>query len=102
VLAMIDAGLGRKEEALSEARRAVELLPPERDPVGGAHMLEYAAVTAAWVGEKTLACEHLGRATKLPGGPGYGQFKWFAYWDPLRGEPCFEEIVASLAPKDSK
>ena len=102
VLAMIDAGLGRKEEALSAARRAVELLPPEKDPVGGAHMLEYAAVTAAWVGEKPLACEQLKRATKLPGSPGYGQFKWFAYWDPLRGEPCFEEIVASLAPKDSR
>lgn len=99
VLAIIDAALGRKEEALSTARRAVELLPPERDPVGGAHMLEYAAVTAAWVGEKALACDQLRRSTKLPGGPGYGQLKLFAYWDPLRGEPCFEEIVASLAPK---
>lgn len=102
VLAMIDAGLGRKEEALSAAQRAVELLPPERDPVGGAHMLEYAAVTAAWVGENALACEQLKRAIKLPGSPGYGQLKLFAYWDPLRGEPCFEEILASLAPKDSK
>ena len=102
VLAMIDAGLGRKEEALSAARRAVELLSPEKDPIGGAHMLEYAAVTAAWVGEKTLACEQLKRAIKLPGSPGYGQLKLFAYWDPLRGEPSFEEILASLAPKDSK
>jgi len=99
VLAMIDAGLGRKEEALGAARRAVELLPPEKDPVGGAHMLEYSAVTAAWVGEKALACEWLKRATELPGAPGYGQLKLFAYWDPLRGEACFEEIVASLAPK---
>ena len=100
VLAMIDAGLGRKEEALAGARRAVELLPPEKDPVGGAHMLEYSAVTAAWVGEKALACEWLKRTIKLPGGPGYGQMKLFAYWDPLRGEPCFEEIVASLAPRE--
>jgi tetratricopeptide (TPR) repeat protein len=99
VLAMIDAGLGRREEALAAARRAVELLPPEKDPVGGAHMLEYSAVTAAWVGEKALACEWLKRATRLPGAPGYGQLKLFAYWDALRGEPCFEEIVASLAPR---
>jgi TolB-like protein len=99
VLAMIEAGLGRKEEALAAARRAVELLPPEKDPVGGAHMLEYSAVTAAWVGEKGLACEWLKRAEKLPGAPGYGQLKLFAYWDPLRGEACFEEIVASLAPR---
>ena len=31
VLGLIDAGLGRKEEALREGRRAVELLPVEKD-----------------------------------------------------------------------
>ena len=30
----------------------------------------------------------------------YGALKLLPYWDPLRGEPCFEKIVASLAPKE--
>ena len=67
--------------------------------VCGAHMLEYSAGTAAWAGEKALACEQLKCATRLPGGPGSGQMKLFAYWDPLRGDPRFEEIVASLVLK---
>jgi hypothetical protein len=29
----------------------------------------------------------------------YGELKLMPWWDPLRGDPCFEKIVASLAPK---
>ncbi|HEY7000581.1 MAG TPA: protein kinase, partial [Candidatus Udaeobacter sp.] len=39
VLGLTDAGLGRKEEALREGRRAVELLPLEKDAVGGAEII---------------------------------------------------------------
>jgi serine/threonine protein kinase/TolB-like protein len=99
ILGLIDAGLGRKEEALREGRRAVELLPVEKDAINGIHMIENFAVIAAWVGEKDLACEQLAIATRLPGYLSYGQLKLLPYWDPLRGDPCFEKIVASLAPK---
>ena len=99
VLGLIDAALGRKEEALREGRRAVELLPSSKDSINGAHMVEYLAMIAAWVGEKELACEQLATATRLPGTISYGQLKLLPYWDPLRGEPCFETIVAGLAPK---
>jgi serine/threonine-protein kinase len=101
VLGVIDAGLGRKEEALREGRRAIELMPVEKDSVNGAHMIEFFAVTAAWVGEKELACEELEKATSLPGlgVHTYGQLKLTPWWDPLRGDPRFEKIVTSLAPK---
>ncbi|HST29605.1 MAG TPA: FlgO family outer membrane protein [Chthoniobacterales bacterium] len=99
VLGLIDAGLGRKQEALQEGRRAVELLPVAKDSINGAHMIEYYAMIAAWVGEKDLACEQLAVAVKLPGTLSYGQLKLFPYWDPLRGDPRFEKIVASMAPK---
>jgi hypothetical protein len=102
VLGLIDAGLGRKEDALREAVRAVELLPVEKDSLIGAHVLEYLARTAAWLGEKDLACEQLAIATRLPGTVSYGQLKLLPYWDPLRGDPRFEKIVADLAPKDAK
>jgi TolB-like protein/class 3 adenylate cyclase/Tfp pilus assembly protein PilF len=99
LLGLIDAALGRKEEALREGRRAVELLPVEKDSLNGAAMIEYLALIAAWVGEKDLACEQLAIATQLPGSLSYGQLKLLPYWDPLRGNPRFEKIVASLAPK---
>jgi TolB-like protein/Tfp pilus assembly protein PilF len=102
VLALIDAGLGRKEDALREGQRAIDLLPVEKDSVNGPHMIEYFAMTAAWLGEKELACEQLARAEQLPGygTMTYGQLKLMPYWDSLHGEPCFEKIVASLAPKN--
>ncbi len=101
VLALIDAGLGRKEEALREGRRAIELMPVEKDSINGPDMVEYFAITAAWVGEKELACEQLAKALQLQayGTVSYGQLKLMPYWDPLRSYPPFEKIVASLAPK---
>jgi TolB-like protein/class 3 adenylate cyclase/Tfp pilus assembly protein PilF len=99
VLGLIDAGLGRKEEALREGRRAVELLPVEKDAINGPLMIAYSAMIAAWVGDKDLACEQLATATRLPGFPSYGQLKLMPSWDPLRGDSRFEKIVASLAPK---
>ena len=101
VLGMIDAGLGRKEEALREARRAVELLPVERDAAEGVVMIKYLAMIAAWVGDKDLACEQLAIAIRRPSPLNYGNLKLLPFWDPLRGDPRFEKIVASLAPKES-
>jgi len=97
-LGVIDAALGRKEQALSEGRRAVELLPVEKDAAHGGVMIWGLAVIAAWVGDKDLACEQLAR---LSPPPFYGELKLSPFWDPLRGDPRFEKIVASLAPKES-
>jgi serine/threonine-protein kinase len=103
VLGLIDAALGRKEEALREGRRAVEVLPVEADGGNGALMIKYLAIIAAWVGEKDLACEQLARAMRYPGFVSYGHLKLAPWWDPLRGEPCFEKLVEEakkpLAPK---
>jgi serine/threonine protein kinase/tetratricopeptide (TPR) repeat protein len=100
VLGLIDAGLGRKDEALREGRRAVELLPVEKDAIIGPLMIEYLARIAAWVGDKNLACEQLAIAVHPPSTVSYGQLKLLPWWDPLRGDTRFEKIVASLAPKD--
>ncbi len=101
VLGLIDAALGRKEEALREGRRAVELLPMERDAIRGKAMIRYLAKIAAWVGDNDLACEQLAIATQVPSGVTYGQLKLMPWWDPLRDNPRFEKIIASLAPKAS-
>jgi len=99
VLGLIDAALGRKEEALREGRRAVELLPVEKDPISGITMVKYFAIIAAWVGDKDLACEKLAIAIRPPSRLTYGELKLLPFWDPLRGDPRFEKLVASLAPK---
>ena len=90
--------LCRKQEALSECRRAVELLPVEKDSLNGPMMIQWLAISAAWVGEKDLALEQLAAAIRYPGGLSYGQLKLLPFWDPLRGDPRFERIVNSLAP----
>ncbi|HEY7353197.1 MAG TPA: protein kinase [Terriglobales bacterium] len=99
VLGLIDAGLGKKEEALREGRRAVELLPVEKDAINGPLMIGYLAMIAAWVDDKELACEQLAIVTARPSPVSYGQLKLLPFWDPLRGDPRFEKIVVSLAPK---
>jgi serine/threonine protein kinase/Flp pilus assembly protein TadD len=99
LLGLIDAGLGRKDEALREGRRAVELLPVEKDSLNGAALIKYLAIIAAWVGDKDLACDELATAIRYPNCLSYGHLKLLPFWDPLRGDPRFEKIVASLAPK---
>ena len=100
VLGLIDAGLGRREEALREARRAVELVSVEKDALVGPTMIKYLAMIAAWTGDKDLACEQLAIAIRPPSTISYGQLKLLPCWDPLRGDPRFEKIVASVAPKE--
>jgi hypothetical protein len=102
VLGLIDAALERKEEALREGRRAIEVLPVEKDSMNGSSMLVYFAVVAAWAGEKDLALQYLAANGKSVGGSNvatYGALKLLPFWDPLRGDPRFEKIVRSLAPK---
>ena len=101
VLGLIDAALGRKEEALRAGWRAVELLPLEKDARSGRGVIVCLAKIAACVGDRDLACEQLTRVSRLPSGVSYGDLKLLPWWDPLRGDPCFEKIVASLAPNSN-
>ena len=98
-LGMADAALGHKEDAIREGRRAVELLPVTKDSIIGPLLVQDLALIYAWTGEKDLALEQLSVAARIPGYLSYGQLRLHPYWDPLRGDPRFEKIVASLAPK---
>jgi hypothetical protein len=53
----------------------------------------------AWTGEKDRAIEQIAAVERVPNTLSYGVLKLHPYWDPLRGDPRFEKIVASLAPK---
>ena len=99
-LGVIDAALGNREDAIRQGLRAVELVPVSKSAVEGAMLVQYLAVIYAWTGDKDRAIDGLTEAAKLPGGViSYGDLRLNPFWDPLRGDPRFEAIVASLAPK---
>ncbi|MGB8474339.1 MAG: protein kinase [Candidatus Acidiferrum sp.] len=103
LLGLIDAYLGRKEEALREGRRAVELVPMEKDSVDGVVRVANLAMIAAWIGDKDLAFEQLESVIRRPSPLSYGGLKLFPWWDPLRGDPRFEKLLEEakqpVAPK---
>jgi serine/threonine protein kinase/tetratricopeptide (TPR) repeat protein len=98
-LGLIDASLGRKEEALHEGSRAVQLLPATKDALDGTEVLYFYAVICARTGERELAIEQLKTLATLPAGISHGEIRLDPHWDPLRGDPRFEQIVDSLAPR---
>ena len=100
LLGRIDAALGRREEAIREGRRACELLPLSKDAWFGPMHLRSLAKIYAWTGEKDLALATLEQLlTNQVSRIDYGDLKLDPDWDSLRGDPRFEKIVASLAPR---
>jgi tetratricopeptide (TPR) repeat protein len=97
-VALLDAGLGRKEEAIREAQRAVELVPIESDPLYGGEMIGRLAQVYAWTGEPELAIEKLEMLAKGRG-ISYGELRFNPCWDSLRNQPRFQKILAGLEPK---
>jgi tetratricopeptide (TPR) repeat protein len=100
VLGMIDAMLARNDDAISEGKRAVELLSVDQDSINGSHLLMNLAIIYAATEQKALAIDTINLLLSKPGDGSYGEFRLNPFWDPLRGEPGFEKIIASLAPKD--
>jgi TolB-like protein/Tfp pilus assembly protein PilF len=96
VLGLIDAGLGRKDEAIREGTRTVALVPISKDAIDGADLFLNLAVIYAWTGEKDLALKQLAEAARMPSALNYGWLRLHPDWDSLRGDPRFEKIVASL------
>jgi TolB-like protein/class 3 adenylate cyclase/Tfp pilus assembly protein PilF len=99
LLGMIDAGLERKQDALHEGQRACELLPVSKDAIDGCALAINLAQIYTWTGEKDRAIEQIAAVESVPNTLSYGLLKLHPYWDPLRGDPRFEKIVASLVPK---
>jgi hypothetical protein len=84
----------------AKAGGAVELVPIAKDSTDGPVAASNLALTYAWTGERDLAIEQLETVAKIPAGPSYGMLRLSPVWDSLRGDPRFEKMVASLAPKE--
>ena len=92
----LDAGCGRKEEAIREALHAVDLKPIAKDSYWGPALVTNLALVYAWTGERDRALEQLEIVAAIPGlAPTYGDLKFNPCWDDLRGDPRFDKIVAA-------
>jgi tetratricopeptide (TPR) repeat protein len=99
VLAQVDAGLGQKDLAIREAQQAIDLMPISKDIYDGALVLEGLAQVYTWSGDRDRAIELVQKLVTMPSYINYARLKLHPLWSPLRGDPRFEKIVSSLAPK---
>jgi serine/threonine protein kinase/Flp pilus assembly protein TadD len=99
-LGIIDAALGRKQEAIDEAKRAVKILPISEDALDGPRFVSNLAVVYGWTNEPELAFKELTISVKTPGGVSYGELKLDPAWDPLREDPRFDKLLTELALQD--
>jgi len=96
-LSVADAGLGLKEDALREARRAIELCPLSRDAVDGPWYETMLALVYAWTGEHDAALTQLEKIVRLPQGPDYGELRFNPMWDEIRNDPRFDRLLSQAA-----
>jgi hypothetical protein len=94
-LGLAAAGLGNKDEALREGRRAAELMPPTRDNISGSGTLVWLAQIEVMVGERDAVFEHLRQALALPSGGSISPavLKLDPAWQPLRADPRFAQLL---------
>ena len=97
-LACVDVALGRKEEAVGEARSAVGSRPTSEDTLDGSFLVFNLAMVYAWANESDLAFEQLAILINTPNRLlTYGSLKADPSWDPLRMDSRFDKLVAQLA-----
>ena len=101
MLGCADVTLGRKEEAVREARRALEMRPISEDAIDGPGLAANLVAIYAWANEPDLAFEQLTILSNTPNLElNYGSLKLNPGWDALRKDPRFEKLLAELAPRD--
>jgi serine/threonine protein kinase/Tfp pilus assembly protein PilF len=101
-LALAYVALGDKNKAFAIVKEADAVVPASKDAMAALFLPRAMARIAVLAGEKELALQELERLAQMSGNPiGYGNLKFSPEWDSLRGDPRFEKIVASLAPKDA-
>jgi tetratricopeptide (TPR) repeat protein len=107
-LGWLYALMGRKNDAIAEGQRAVELKPESKDAVDGSLMNGYLALIYARVGENDLAIPLIERLLKTPGPVDSADYsitvndlKYRWEWDPLRNDPRFKQLIAEARPPEA-
>jgi tetratricopeptide (TPR) repeat protein len=98
-LGIVLAGLGQKEAAIDEGKRAVELLPESQDAYDGPQMTALLAQIYAWVGEHDEAFRLLDHLLAAPNGLSVPILKLDPVWDPLHKDSRFQSLIDKYATK---
>jgi serine/threonine-protein kinase len=96
-LGLILAGLGQKDAAIAEGKRAVELLPESQDAFDGPQVTAVLAQIYAWTGEHDQAFALLDHLLVVPNGITVPGLKLDPIWDPLRSDPRFQALIDKYA-----
>jgi TolB-like protein/Flp pilus assembly protein TadD len=96
-LGLILAGLGQKDVAIAEGKRAVELLPESQDAFDGPDVTVVLAQIYAWTGESDEAFRLLDHLLVVPNGITVPGLKLDPLWDPLRKDPRFQALIDKYA-----
>lgn len=99
LLGLIDAGLGRCEEALAEGKRAVELLPESRDAFDGPILAVTRARIHMMCGDLETALALLDRSLQTPSGVTVPELRLDPIWDALRADPRFQRMLTKFERK---
>lgn len=92
-LGIVLAGLGLKEEAINEGKKAVELLPESKDAFAGPQCTAALAQIYAWTGESDEAFRLVDHLLVVPNGLTVPILKLDPAWDPLRKDPRFQALI---------
>jgi TolB-like protein/Flp pilus assembly protein TadD len=98
-LGLILAGLDRKEEAVLEGRRAIELLPESEDAFDGPNATLTLAKIYTWTNEPDQALQLLDHSLNTPNGVTVSALKLDPIWDPLRSDPRFQALIDKYGAK---
>ena len=98
-LGLILAGLGQKDAAIAEGKRAVELLPESQDAFDGPDVTVVLAQIYAWTGESDEAFRLLDHLLVVPNGITVPGLKLDPVWDPLRKDQRYQALIDKYAPK---
>jgi hypothetical protein len=95
-MAMLDGDYAEAERVLAAS---IDLMPISKDIYDGALVLEGLAQVYTWSGDRDRTIDLVQKLVSMPSYINYGRLKLHPLWSPLRGDPRFEKIVNSLAPK---
>jgi TolB-like protein/Flp pilus assembly protein TadD len=99
LLGLIYAGLGRRDEALAEGKRAVELLPESKDAFDGPILVISRARISLMCGDVDNALALLDRSLQTPAGVTIHELRLDPVWDALRADPRFQQMLAKFGGK---
>jgi TolB-like protein/Flp pilus assembly protein TadD len=89
--------LGRKDEAVREGKRAVELKPESKDAFDGPMFTIALAQIYTWTGDKDQALQLIEKSLTTPNGLTAPILKLDPVWDPLRDDPRFQALISRYA-----